>query len=104
MPTHRLSTSQTDRRTPAVRRLVRRGVELPANAADASVCRKQRLGAHRVQTCRVGAFEKGGGINGGHVAYVWRHEKTAFVVSLHGYRNEPRARAMLAAWIAEVLG
>ena len=90
--------------TPAVRRLiVRRGVEQPANATRRSSCRDVRLGAQRVQACKVVPYEKGGGINGGHIAYVWRHTGTAFVVSVHGYRNEPRVRAMVAAWMAEAL-
>lgn len=88
----------------AVRRLVvDRGVRRPVDAEAASSCRPVRLGGYRVQACEVPPYEQGGGINGDHVAYVWRHERTAFVLSLHGYRNEPRARAMMAAWMAEVL-
>jgi hypothetical protein len=49
-------------------------------------------------------YERGGGLHGGHVAYVWRSADATFVLSVHGYRNEPRVRAMLAAWMAEVLG
>jgi hypothetical protein len=91
--------------TPAVKQLlVRKGVERPANADKASSCRRLRLGRERVEACRVVPYERGGGLNGGHVAYVWSHGVVTYVVSLHGYDNEPRARAMTAALIAAVLG
>lgn len=90
--------------TPAVRRLlVHRGVERPANASKASECRHVLLGSERVEACRVVPYEEGGGLNGGHIAYVWTHGRVTFVVSLHGYANEPRARAMTLALIAQVL-
>jgi hypothetical protein len=34
---------------------------------------------------------------------VWSHGVVTYVVSLHGYHNEPRARAMTIALIAAVL-
>ncbi len=91
--------------TPALRRsVVDRAVRRPADAARPSRCRTVRLGPQRAQACRVPPYEQGGGLNGGHVAYVWTHGRTAFVVSVHGYRNEPRVRAMAGAWMAEMLG
>jgi hypothetical protein len=91
--------------TPAVRRLlVRRGVERPGSASKASECRQVLLGSERVEVCHVVPYEEGGGLNGGHVAYVWTHGRVTYVVSLHGYANEPRARAMTLALIAEVAG
>jgi hypothetical protein len=90
--------------TPAVRRLlVRRGIERPANANMASKCRHVRLGGERVEVCHVVPYEKGGGLNGGHVAYVWTQGRVTYVVSLHGYANEPRARVMTLALMAQVL-
>jgi hypothetical protein len=90
--------------TPAVRRLlVRRGVQRPPNANRRSSCRRARLGAEDVEVCEVVPHEQGGGLNGGHVAFVWNHERATYVLSLHGYDNEPRARAMMAALIAAVL-
>ena len=89
--------------TLAVRRLlVDRGVERPANASRASACRRLRFGGERVEACRVVPYEHGGGLNGGHIAYVWTHGRVTYVVSLHGYANEPRARAMTLALIAQV--
>jgi hypothetical protein len=61
------------------------------------------LGSERVEACRVVPYEEGGGLNGGHIAYVWTNGRVTFVVSLHGYANEPRARAMTLALIAQVL-
>jgi hypothetical protein len=90
--------------TPAVRQLqVGRGVQRPPSAAEASSCRRSRLGTAEVEVCEVVPYEKGGGLNGGHIAYVWRYERVAYVVSVHGYENEPRARAMMAALITAVL-
>jgi hypothetical protein len=83
---------------------VRVFVERPANATEASACRHLRLCGERVEACRVVRYEEGGGLHGGHVAYVWIHRRASYVVSLHGYANEPRARAMTRALIAEVLG
>jgi hypothetical protein len=90
--------------TPAVRDLiVHRGIERPANASKASQCRHVRLGSERVEACRVVPYEQGGGLNGGHIAYVWSHGRVTFVISLHGYANEPRVRAMTLALIEQVL-
>lgn len=81
--------------TPAVRRLqVRVGIERVAS------CRAVRLGAERVNACRVVPHDRGGGLHGGHVTYVWSHGRVTHVISLHGYANEPRARAMTEALIA----
>lgn len=86
--------------TPAVRRLqVGRGVQRPPNADEPSSCRRSRLGAEAVEVCEVVPYEKGGGLNGGHIAYVWTHEQATYVVSVHGYDNAPRARAMMVALI-----
>jgi hypothetical protein len=90
--------------TPAVRQLlVRRGVERPANAARPSSCRHTRVDAEAVEACDVVPHEQGGGLNGGHVAYVWTRGAITYVISLHGYANEPRARAMMLALIDAVL-
>jgi hypothetical protein len=90
--------------TPAVRRLlVRRGVERPVNSDRASACRKLRVGGEPVESCRVVPYEQGGGLNGGHIAYVWTHGRATYVVSLHGYGNEPRVRAMTQALMERVL-
>jgi hypothetical protein len=87
--------------TPAVRRLlVDRGIERPAAASKPSRCRQVLLGGRRVEACHVVPYEQGGGLNGGHVAYVWTHGRVTYVVSLHGYANEPRARAITLALIA----
>jgi hypothetical protein len=90
---------------PAARRLfVRRFVERPVNSSRASKCRRLRLGSKRVEACRVVPYDQGGGLNGGHIAYVWTHGRVSYVVSLHGYANEPRARAMTHALVGRVLG
>ena len=89
--------------SPAVRRLaVDVFVERPANSTQASACRHLRLDGERVEACRVVPYERGGGLHGGHIAYVWAHGRASYVVSLHGYANEPRARDMTRALIAEV--
>jgi hypothetical protein len=91
--------------SPVVRRLAVHGlVERPPNSSRASACRHLRLDSERVDACRVVPYEQGGGMHGGHIAYLWTHGQTAYVVSLHGYANEPRARAMTQALIADVLG
>jgi hypothetical protein len=91
--------------SPGVRRLaVRDFVERPRGARKASACRHLRLDGERVEACRVVPYEQGGGLHGGHIAYVWTHGRASYVVSLHGYANEPRARAMTRALIAAVLG
>lgn len=61
------------------------------NSTGASACRHVRLGSERVEACRVVPYEQGGGFHGGHIAYVWTHGQASYVVSLHGYANEPRA-------------
>jgi hypothetical protein len=91
--------------SPAVRRLlVARMVERPGAADRPSDCHRLRLGGQRVEACRVVPYERGGGLHGGHIAYVWTHGRVTFVISLHGYANEPRARAMTEALMARVLG
>ena len=50
------------------------------------------------------AYKRGGGVNGGHVAYVWDDARVTYVISVHGYANEPRARAMRAALTAAADG
>lgn len=87
----------------AGRLLVGRGVKRPTNASTGSKCRVLRLGSERVEACRVVPYEQGGGLNGGHIAYVWSNGPVTYVVSLHGYANEPRARAMTQALMALVL-
>ncbi len=88
--------------TPSVRRLlVHRGVERPGNASKPSKCRQLVLHGEPVEACRVVPYEQGGGLNGGHIAYVWTHGRVTYVVSLHGYANEPRARAMTLALMAQ---
>jgi hypothetical protein len=91
--------------TPATtRQQVHRGIERPVGAREPSSCRWLRLRGQRVEACQVVPYEKGGGLHGGHIAYVWSHGSATLVVSLHGYENEPRVRAMTAALIAKVLG
>ena len=91
--------------TRAVRRLVVGvGVERPSAAAAPSRCRRVVLARQPVRACRVVPYERGGGLNGGHIVYVWDHGRATFVVSVHGYANEPRARAMMLALIARRLG
>ena len=55
-----------------------------------------------MRVCRVVPHEDGGGINGGHIAYVWRDGGTTYVVSLHDYRNRNRARLMMGALVDAV--
>jgi hypothetical protein len=93
--------------SPAVRELVVvKGVEAPVNADGArSDCHWGAVAGQRVEACQVLPFEAGGGVNGGHVAYVWPHGPATYVVSVHdGPGNGPRARAMMEALIAEVAG
>ncbi|HET6548402.1 MAG TPA: hypothetical protein VFG79_08105 [Solirubrobacter sp.] len=74
------------------------------NAERSSACRHRRFGNQRVEICDVVPYEQGGGLNGGHVAFVWTHGRVTYVVSLHGYANEPRARAMVEALMDDVIG
>jgi hypothetical protein len=91
--------------TPAVGRVLVHGmVERPVNAGRSSSCRRLRVAGLRVEACRVVPYEQGGGLHGGHIAYVWRNGRVTYVISAHGYGNEPRARAMTEALIARVLG
>jgi hypothetical protein len=76
----------------------------PPNADEPSSCHQRGVVGRRMRVCRVPPHEQGGGINGGHIAYVWRHGRVSYVVSMHGYGNEPRAGAMMAALMARVLG
>jgi hypothetical protein len=86
--------------TPRVRRVVvEMGIRRPTNASESSSCRQTRVASQRLVACRVVAYNDGGGLNGGHVAYVWDHAGVAFVISIHGYANEARARAMMAALV-----
>jgi hypothetical protein len=89
--------------SPLVRRHAVGVVERPADSSKASACRHLRLGSERVEACRVVPYEQGGGLHGGHIAYVWTHGRASYVVSAHGYANEPRVRAMTQAFIAKVL-
>jgi hypothetical protein len=82
---------------------VRRRIEHPQNGPR-SRCRQVTLAAERVEACRVAPYERGGGLNGGHIAYVWDHAGATYAISLHGYANEPRVQAMMAALIERVRG
>jgi hypothetical protein len=89
--------------TPSARAIaVDRNVVHPPNATRRSSCHRQRVAGRRMRVCRVVPHEQGGGINGGHIAYVWRDGTTAYVISLHGYRNRTRARAMMRALVNAV--
>jgi hypothetical protein len=55
-----------------------------------------------MEACRVVPYQQGGGLNGGHIAYVWNHAGVTYVISVHGYANEPRARAMMTALAAQL--
>jgi hypothetical protein len=77
------------------------GVEHPQSFAK-SDCDYIDVDHQRVERCRVPAFEKGGGLNGGHVAYVWDRRAVTYVISIHGYDHEPLVRAMTQALIAAV--
>jgi hypothetical protein len=69
-------------------------------AAPGTVCRWRSLAGQRVRACRVPPFEQGGGFHGGHIAYLWERPAASVVLSVHGYRNEARVRAMMTALIA----
>lgn len=75
----------------------------PQRADRPSRCKWREIDNRRMRACRVVPHEKGGGLNGGHFAYVWRHTGVVYIVSVHGYRNAPRARAMIAA-LADAVG
>jgi hypothetical protein len=89
--------------SPTVRRHAVRSVERPVNSKQASACRYLTLARERVEACRVVPYQRGGGLHGGHVAYLWTHGRTTYALSMHGYANEPRVRAMTRALIVEVL-
>lgn len=89
--------------TPAVRKLEARMIERPSAAARPSACRSARLGSQPVETCKVIGYEKGGGLHGGHVVYAWDHGVVTYVISAHGYANEPRVRLMMRALVATVV-
>jgi hypothetical protein len=89
--------------TPRVRRVVvENGIQRPANASKSSSCRQTRVAEQRVLACRVVPHNEGGGLNGGHVVYVWDHANVTFTISVHGYGNEARVRAMMAALVAAI--
>jgi hypothetical protein len=91
--------------TPAVRHLVVDiGVKRPGAADGPSACRASRLDREPVEVCQVVGYERGGGLNGGHVAYVWAHGPVTYVLSVHGRANGPRARAMTRALIEAARG
>jgi hypothetical protein len=89
--------------TAPVRRLIRAGVQRPPNASEASSCGRVDIEAQAMYACRVMPFDEGGSMHGGHIAHLWPHGDVVYVVSLHGHRNEPRARAMIAALAKAVL-
>jgi hypothetical protein len=78
------------------------GIVRPPNARRRSSCRRRRVNGQAMRVCRVVPHEDGGGINGGHIAYVWRDGGTTYVVSLHDYRNRNRARLMVGALVDAV--
>jgi hypothetical protein len=91
--------------TPGVRRVVvDMGIRRPTNASESSSCRETRVAARGMLACRVVAYNEGGGLDGGHIAYVWDHAGVAFVISVHGYANEARVRVMMAAFVAATGG
>jgi hypothetical protein len=81
---------------------VDRNVIRPPRASRRSSCHRRRVAGQRMRVCRVVPHEQGGGVNGGHIAYVWRDRTIAYVISLHGYRNRARARAMMRALVNAV--
>ena len=60
------------------------------------------MATRRMLACAAVPYEQGGGVNGAHIAYVWEHGPVAYVTSVHGYPNERRLRAMMAALVAAV--
>lgn len=91
--------------TPQMRRaVVEVGIRRPANAREPSSCQPELIAARRMLVCRVVPYDRGGGLNGGHVAYVWNDGRVTYVISVHGYANQPRARAMMAALVAATDG
>lgn len=86
------------------RLVVQMGIRLPVNAREPSSCRRTHVAAQQMLACRVVAYERGGGVNGGHIAYVWDDAGVTYAISVHGYANEPRVRAMMAALTAAADG
>jgi len=56
---------------PVRRLVVGVGIERPSAAAQPSRCRRVVLARRPVRACRVVPYERGGGLNGGHIVYVW---------------------------------
>jgi hypothetical protein len=88
----------------ARRAVVQMGIRQPVNAQESSSCRRTQVAARQMLACRVVPYERGGGVDGGHIAYVWDDARVTYVISVHGYANEPRARAMMAALTAAADG
>jgi hypothetical protein len=86
------------------RAVVDAGIKRPRAAREPSSCERTRVAAQPMTACRVVPYSRGGGVNGGHIADIWTRDGVAYVISLHGYANEPRARAMMAAYVARVGG
>ena len=90
---------------PAVKRaVVDPGIRQPRAAREPSSCERTRVAGQPMTACRVVPYRTGGGVNGGHIAYTWNRAGVAYVISLHGYANEPRTRAMIAAHLAQLGG
>jgi hypothetical protein len=45
-----------------------------------------------------------GGVHGGHVVFVWRGDRAAYLLSVHDPRNRRRALAMASALVADTAG
>lgn len=58
-----------------------------------------RLAGHEVTTLWLRRYEGGGGYHGGHVAIRWTQAGVDRIVSLHGYHNLARTRAIASALI-----
>lgn len=88
--------------SPRTRRIVvDRVLNGSGNPADPrSRCEWRRVAGQPVRACRVPPFDQGGGLHGGHVAYLWERPQATVVLSAHGYRNEARVKAMMTALIA----
>jgi hypothetical protein len=54
------------------RAVARAGVERPPHAREPSSCRQERVAAYAIEACRVMPHRRGGGLDRGHIAYVWR--------------------------------
>lgn len=88
--------------SPTARERLTRFAQRPPNARRQSRCSELRLKAETVTACRIPPYEQGGGFYGGHAVYLWQHDDVTYVISAHGYKNEPRVRAMTAALIERV--